>query len=60
MFIFSGNSRNNLTSLVELDQAVGVGAPYSIRLDDGAVVVVKVPTTTDPKAKIYGSFRMSY
>ena len=52
MFIFSGNARYNLTSLVELDSAVGVGAPYSVLIDDGAVVVAKVLTSSNAKAAI--------
>lgn len=38
-FIHSGTSRSNLTNLIESNSTAGLGAPYSIKIDDGAVIV---------------------
>ena len=38
-FIYSGNTRHNLTTLIESNGTAGVGAPYAVKVDDGAVIV---------------------
>jgi hypothetical protein len=39
IFIYSGNGRQNLTTLIESGSTAGIGAPYSVKVDDGAVLV---------------------
>ncbi len=63
VYIYSGNARYNLTSLIQGNNTAAVGAPYSVQVDDGAVIlayVVYVAATTTAAANTNGSFSFSY
>jgi hypothetical protein len=38
-YIFAGNSRSNLTTLIEESYPAAIGAPYEAQVDDGLVIV---------------------
>lgn len=63
IFVYSGNGHQNLTTLVEGGSTAGLGAPYSVKVDDGAVLVayaIYSPATITKPASYNGSFTFSY
>lgn len=38
-YIFNGDSRSNLTTLIENNSSAVVGAPYDVLVDEGIVIV---------------------
>ena len=46
LLIYKGNSRANLSELIESNWTVAIGAPVSIPVDDGAVIIALVKPIT--------------
>lgn len=42
IYLYSGTDRTNLTALIEGNSTPAVGAPFSINLDDGLVIIAHV------------------
>lgn len=40
VYFYSGNSRTNLTTLIENNQTASIGAPIGVPVDDGIVIIV--------------------
>jgi hypothetical protein len=41
VYIYSGSSRSNLTTLIEINSKAVRGAPYVVKIDDGAVIIAQ-------------------
>ena len=57
VYIYSGSSRSNLTTVIENNRTAASGAPVTISVDDGVVLVVQPLTTPDA---LPAAFRLSY
>jgi hypothetical protein len=63
VFIYSGTAHHNLTALIEGNSTASVGAPYSVNIDDGTVIVayaVYAAATSTSAANLNGSFTFSF
>ena len=63
VYIYSGTDRSNLTTLIEANSTAVVGAPYKVKLSDGAVIVARAlvsPSKTNISASNPGSLNFSF
>jgi hypothetical protein len=57
VYVYSGTSRTNLTTVIENNKTASIGAPVQIPADDGVVIIVQ-PFT--PTGSLPAAFRISY
>jgi uncharacterized protein YfaQ (DUF2300 family) len=57
VYIYSGTNRTNLTTLIENNKTLSIGAPIGVPVDDGVVIIVQPLKTT---GALSPAFRISY
>jgi hypothetical protein len=63
VYIYSGTDRTNLTTLIEGNNTSGIGAPYSVEIDDGIVIVAHAlyqAASGSTLASSNGTFQFGY
>ena len=62
-YIFKGTDRTNITSIVEKNQSVAIGAPYVVQVDDGIVILansIYQVAKGNASASFNGTLQISY